>query len=529
MTGSGDSIERASLSAARAEDVAIVAKGGATQIVGQITQRSVQFFFTVAAANILGPAGLGLYRQVAQILTISSQLGLAGYNYSAMRFIARARALGEWGGVRGAARTALGASGVASLVVAGGLVVAAEPLGRQFADRPDDVEELRNLIRLGAAYVPCFALMQVLRYCTQAYKTMVPSVMVGNVIQPLIRIAFGVGLLLAGFGVAGAVGTLTLSMAIGALVGAWYFARMITPEERAATPLVQLGAMTRFALPQGGASLLGIQSLGLGIIVLGLLSTNRAVGLFSIALALQGPGGVFLSGIVNIWAPVVADLYERGEIARLDALYKTVTRWIVTFAFPVYAALILEPDVFVVFFGSRAEEAAPIVAIVAVGNIFYSGTGPTGYVISMSGRPGINFINSVVAVVVYVGLGAWAVPRYGLVGMAWVDVGVTALVNSVRVIQAKVLVGVQPFGRSFLKPLGATLAGSAVLLAWRLIPGGSWGLDVAGIAVAAVVYLAVLRALGIDPEERYVWERIKTRARQARRSRRARRDEKAQQ
>lgn len=519
MTEPGDAIERMGLSPMRAEDVAIVARGGATQIVGQITQRSVQFFFTIAASNILGPAGLGLYRQVAQILTISSQLGLAGYNYAAMRFIARARAVKEWGEVRGSIRGALGASGLISFVVAVVLVVTAEPLARQFADRPDDVEELGNLIRLGAAYVPCFALMQVLRYCTQAYKTMVPSVMVGNVIQPVVRFASGVGLLLAGFGVAGAVGTLTLSVAVGAVAGVWYLRRMLSPEERAAAPSVRAGAMTRFALPQGGASMLGIQSLGLGIIVLGLYSTNRAVGLFSIALALQGPGGVFLSGIVNIWAPVVADLYERGEIARLDALYKTVTRWIVTFAFPIYAALILEPDVFVVFFGGKAADAAPIVAIIAVGNIFYSGTGPTGYVISMSGWPGINFINSVVAVVLFLGLGIWAVPRYGLAGMAWVDVAVTALVNSVRVIQAKALVGVQPFGRSILKPLGATLVGSAVLLAWRLIPGGGFGVDVAGISVAAIVYLVVLRALGMDPEERYVWERIKSRARRGRRSR----------
>jgi O-antigen/teichoic acid export membrane protein len=314
---------------------------------------------------------------------------------------------------------------------------------------------------------------------------------------------------------------LMVSMAVGAVAAGWYFARMLTPSERAAAPAPQHGAMLRFALPQGGSSLLGIQSLGLGIIVLGLYSTNRAVGLFSIALSLQGPGGVFLSGIVNIWAPVVSDLYEKGEIARLDALYKTVTRWIVTFSFPVYAALILEPDAFVVFFGGKAADAAPVVAILAVGNFFYSGTGPTGYVLSMTGRPGINFANSVVAVILYVALGAWAVPRYGLVGMAWVDVGVTALVNTARIVEAKAIVGVQPFGRSFLKPVGATAIGASVLLAWRLIPGDSLALEAAGIAVAAAVYLVALRTFGIGPEERHVWERIKERARNARRNARA--------
>jgi O-antigen/teichoic acid export membrane protein len=215
---------------------------------------------------------------------------------------------------------------------------------------------------------------------------------------------------------------------------------------------------------------------------------------------------------VNIWAPVVSDLYEKGEIARLDALYKTITRWVVTFALPIYAALILEADLFVKFFGEGAADAAPIVAILALGNIFYSGTGPTGYVISMSGRPGINFINSLVAVVLYASLGAMIVPEHGAVGMAWVDAGVTALINGARVVQAKMLVGVQPFGRSILKPVVATVVGAAVLLAWRLVPGESIVVQVTGIAVASAVYLVVLKLLGIDPEEKYVWDRIRARA-----------------
>jgi hypothetical protein len=100
--------------------------------------------------------------------------------------------------------------------------------------------------------------------------------------------------------------------------------------------------------------------------------------------------------------------------------------------------------------------------------------------------------------------------------MAVVDAFVTALVNSARVVEAKLLVGVQPFGRSFLKPVTATLVAAAVLLAWRLVPGGL-AVEIAGVVVAAAVYLGVLRALGLDPEERHVWERIKARATRRRR------------
>jgi O-antigen/teichoic acid export membrane protein len=505
-------VKQQRLSAEAADDIRVVAKGGAIQIVGQITQRSIAFFFTVVATNILGVAGYGLYRKVQQVLAVVAQIGMAGFNYSAMRFIARARARGDASAVRGAARTGLAATTLVSVVVTIAMVAFAGPLADSFSSAGADPGDLERLLRIGAPYIPAFALLQVLRYCTQAYKTMVPSVVAGNIIQPVIRFLLGVALLVAGFGVTGAVNSLTISMAVSAGVAGYLFVRMMTPAEKAASPRYEVGAMTRFALAQGGASLLGVQSLGLGILVLSAVSGNRDVGLFAVGLSLQGPGGVFLSGIVNIWAPVVSDLYEKGEIARLDALYKTITRWVVTFALPIYAALILEADLFVKFFGEGAADAAPIVAILALGNIFYSGTGPTGYVISMSGRPGINFINSLVAVVLYASLGAMIVPEHGAVGMAWVDAGVTALINGARVVQAKMLVGVQPFGRSILKPVVATVVGAAVLLAWRLVPGESIVVQVTGIAVASAVYLVVLKLLGIDPEEKYVWDRIRARA-----------------
>lgn len=515
LTGTGDPLkDEHTLSKQAATDVGTVAKGGAVQIVGQITARSAAFFFNAIAFRVLEAAGFGLYRQVAQVLSIAGQLGLAGFNYAAMRFITLARVRKDAPAVRGAARVSLAGTGSASLVVMAGIIMGADLLAGVFKVGAPAAEqaELADLFRVGAVYVPLFGLMQVLRYCTQAYKTMVPSVVVGNIIQPAARFAIGVGLLAVGASVTGAVGSLAASMAVGSIAGVFAWRRILTQEERSAFPCSTPGPMIRFALPQGGSSLLGVQSLGLGVIILGIEASDAAVGLFAVALALQGPGGVFLSGIVNIWAPVVSDLHDRGAIDRLQSLYQTITRWVVTFSFPVYAALILEPDLFVQLFGgSDAAKAAPYVAVLAVGNFFYTGTGPTGYVLSMTGRPGVNFVNSLVGVILYIAGGIIFVPRYGVLGMAVVDAVVTSIINTARVIEAKILVGVQPFGRSVLKPIAATALGAVILLAWRLIPGDSMALEGAGIVVAGAVYFAALKLFGLDPEERYVWERIRRR------------------
>lgn len=493
-----------------ARDVTTVAKGGAVQIAGQISQRGLAMFFTAVASRVLGLAGLGLYRQVSQVLTIASQLGLAGFNYASMRFISRARAAKDPGGVKGAARVGLIGAGIGSGVVFVAILLLAGPLAEAFAGPKTDVGQLEELFRLGALYVPLYAFMQVMRYCTQAYKTMVPSVIAGNIIQPVARFVLGMTAFAVGLEVAGAVSSLVVSMGVGAVAAAFYFRRMLSDAERTALPKADTGAMIRFALPQGGASMLGVQALGLGIIVLGLYRGDAQVGAFAIALALQGPGSLFLGGIVNIWAPVVSDLYDRNAIDRLGSLYKTITRWVATFSFPVFAALILEPDLFTSFLAKPEDVAtvAPVAAILAAGNLFYTGTGPTGYVISMSGHPVINLINSIVAVVLYAVFGIWAAKEHGAIGVAVVDSAVTAVINSVRVVQAWFLVGVQPFGRSILKPVAATAAGAAVLLAWRLVPGDSIPIELAGVTIAGLVYVASLRMFGLDPEERYVLDTI---------------------
>jgi O-antigen/teichoic acid export membrane protein len=500
------------LSAEASADVRVLATGGAVQIFGQITQRGVAMFFTLIVSGLLGVASFGLYKKVAQIFSIAGQLGLAGFNYAAMHFISRARASNDPGAVRGTARFSIALTAIISTLVAAGLWLGADPVAARFSGAKADPGQLAHLIRIGVPYVIAFALLQVFRYCTQAYRTMVPSVIAGNIVQPLVRFVLGVLVVLLGFEVGAVVLGEVVSLVVGSVLAAWYFKRLMTPEERAATPHTERGKVVRFALPQGGASLLGIQSLGLGVLIVAMFRGNRDVGLFGIALALQGPGGIFLGGIVNIWAPVVSELYDLGATKRLGSLYQTITRWVATFSFPVFAALILEPDLFLKVFPKDAASAASVVAILAVGNIFYTGTGPSGYVLSMSGRPGVNLVNSIIGVALYIGLGMLAVPRYGVVGMAWVDATVTAVINSVRVFQVKVLIGVQPFGRSFLKPVAATAIGAAVLLGWRVLPGDSFWLELSGVIVAGLVYVVSLRLMGLDAEERYVWERLRSRA-----------------
>lgn len=502
--------ESLGLSAERAADVATVAKGGTVQIVGQVIHRSLAFVFTILAVRALGPAGFGLYQVVVQLLEFLSQLGLLGFNHAVVRFIARARVGADWAAVRGTIRVALIATAVASSVIVVATLIAADPIARAFGGSSTQEDRFAFLLRIGILFVPFFAFMQVFRYGTQAYKTMVPSVWTGNIVQPSLRLITAAVLLFSGLGVTAVIAADVISMGLAAALSVVLFRRILTHEERAASPRSEVGPMIRFALPQSGSALLGIQTLGLGVILLGLFSSNEQAGLFAIALALQGPADLTLSGVINIWSPMVTDLHDQGAIDRLDSLFKTITRWIATLALPVSVAIAIEAEMFArILGGDEAAQAAPIVAILALGNVVYTCTGPTASLLSMSGRPGINFIDSLVGVGLYSLLGWIVIARHGAVGMAWVHTAVTAAVSITRVVQGKLLVGVQPFGRSLLKPVTGTVVGVVVLFLWKSLAPDNLPLRIVGLAIGAISYLAVLRVLGVDEEERYVWGLMK--------------------
>ncbi|MBA2426549.1 MAG: flippase [Actinobacteria bacterium] len=504
------------LLAVRTGDARTIAGGGAIQIAGQMTNRVLGYLFIAVVAHSLGKAGYGLYRQIFQVLFISMTLAAGGWPQAAVRFIARARTRNDPSGSIGAARVVLIGSTLTSALVFAAVFLGAGRLASAFADAGAEPNDFEYLLRLGAIYIPLYAGMQVLRGCIQAYKAVVPAVTVANIIQPGARLLVGGLAVLAGFGVAGAVGGLVASAAIAVVAGAFFYRRILTAEGPRAEPKASISEMLRWTIPQTGVGLLGTQSLGLGIILLGVLGTDADVGVFGVAQALQLAPNVFLTGIVTIWSPVVVELYEKGEIERLTSLYQTISRWLATFSFPIFVVLAVEAELFAVLLGGEsARDAAILVTILAAGNVFFVGTGPSGSLLSMSGRSLMNFFDSLASIVLYLGLGLLFVPKYGVVGMAVVDAFVTTVINLLRVIQVKVSVGVQPFGRSYFKPVLATAGAGAVLLGLKALLPDSVLLSLGGIAVAAIVYLVALRVMGLDDEERLVWDGIKQRARKA--------------
>lgn len=507
---------------ASALDVRTVAKGGVIQFFGMGARRASSLLFVAIAIRLLGVDGYGVYRQIAQFLWMTGTGATLGFDAALLRSIAQARARGKTAAVWDASRTAVVSVLVASTIILLFLWVAADPIAGIFADGPSRREEMTYLTRLGAAYVPLFALTQVLNTGMVGYKTVLPSVLVGSVLQPVSFLFLSTAAILAGYGVAGAVGALSVSALLSLFAASLFFRRLLRSDGpptsgsgRDAETISSFRSMTAFALPRAGSRALVLG--GAGTLVLGILGTDRDVALFTVAISLQSIVLIFPQALIGIWQPMVVDLAERGEAERLRALYQTVNRWVTSGSFGFIVALIVLPEPFVTILGGEAvQEAALLTSIIAFGTLFQVGTGPSGMLITMVGYPTINLVNSLAIVSLYA-LGAWLiVPDHGVVGMAVIHGAATAVSNLVLVLAAKRLTGLLPFGWSFFKPLTSTLLGGCVLSFWRIFLERSLPLDVVGIVLTGAVYVGSLWMMGMDAEDRIVYERIRARLRKPR-------------
>ena len=62
---------------------------------------------------------------------------------------------------------------------------------------------------------------------------------------------------------------------------------------------------------------------------------------------------LFLTAVSYVFSPFVADLHARGEREKLDALFKSITRWTVAGTIPILLLMLLAPAAILQLFGGE--------------------------------------------------------------------------------------------------------------------------------------------------------------------------------
>jgi O-antigen/teichoic acid export membrane protein len=464
-------------------------------VTGQAAARLLGAVKSVVIARWVGAAGLGYFSVVVSIYSVGVALSSFGFRNSITRLVPEYRAGGHPERIRGLIRHVAAYVLITGSIVGGGIFLLSQPLAALF-DKPD----VAGLLRLAAVGIPFSTLLVMLLAFTRAYHVMGPTIVVSNVVVPVLFIVIFAAACIAGYPAPAAVAALVGADAVGVALCAAYAVRM-APDLTGAKKPSHLNRKELFGYSWVFffTQIVNIIRLHSDTLILAVFVPASEVGIYSAALKCLVIVHTLLLGLEMVFPPIVAERMACGDTAAVRRLYVTMTRWLIWISlYLVMFLAVFSEEVLAVTFGPAFRAGGAALVIASVGYFANAATGPVAHILAMGDRhktfAGISFATTVLSVC----LSLLAVPRYGILGAAAAKALTLFVFNAILVLVVYREFRIQPYDRGCILQVAIAFAvfGPAWLIHW--FSGMLW---VPAIA-SAMAYASLTMRFGVTEEDR---------------------------
>ena len=175
--------------------------------------------------------------------------------------------------------------------------------------------------------------------------------------------------------------------------------------------------------------------------MLGIWASSEDVALYAMAMRTAMLTSFVLIGVNSISAPKFAAIYSSGNNLELHRTAKIASSIIVVCAIPVILIILTFPEFIMSMFGEEFVKAAPILKVLAFGQLINIICGSCGNLLEMTGNEKYLQRNVFTSAVIMLVGGCIFIPFYGALGAAWVTSVCIALQNLLCVKDVKNVLG----------------------------------------------------------------------------------------
>lgn len=495
-------------------DYLAILSGTTQNIVGVVVAAVATLIAQLLMSNVLGRAGYGVVTVVTQAAFVASFATRAGMDMAVLRDVAIEAGQGRWERIRVPVARAVLIATIVSSVAAVAAIAGSQAIRPLFSLSPDVADRAVEMAAIG---LPFLALANVWLSATRGLKIMRYTLYVFWAGQPVVWIV----LMLAGWRISEtgwmAVLAYSLSWVWAAITAGFLWRRESRTWDVAPLEPGGLSRLARYAGPRAPAALFSQLLFWTDLFVLTRYVADEAIGVYAAVLRAGQILVLFLTSVSLMFSPYVADMHNRGETARLDRLFKTLTRWTVAATLPLFLLLIVMPDTVLRLFGAGFTAGETALLIVLAGQFVNIATGSVGFVLIMVGRTGWDLAVYAGSLASNLALAFWLCPRYGIEGAAIANAVTFALSKWARLALVRRFVRIQPYDRDYARLFIPALAGLAVMYLTHSLVGASWGVDlVATATVGTLAYGLTYLLTGLTPAERRALGGLRARVRPGR-------------
>lgn len=478
-------------------DLHKLAVGSVLSLGGLVANGILGLMLVIVITRGLRAAGAGVFFQAIAAFTILSTVADVGATTGLVRTLSRYRVTQGARDLRRALFVGVWPSVAAATIIAAGIFLLApvisEPLGIRGAKGV-------AYIRLLAPFLPVAVASNLAVSATRGFGTVVPYVLVENILKPFLRPVFSLAAIAMGFGALVVALAWVMPVALGfPLVIVILGIMMRRAESEGPLDMEPRGSVRqiasefwRFAIPRGVARIFEIGILWADVLLIGALRSPAEAGIYAAVSRLVTFGIFAMEAVRLALAPQISSLLARQDREGAQNIFRVGTWWPMAVSWPLYLTLAIFAPLVLGLFGPEFVMGQTALLILALAMLIAAGAGHATVVLLMGGRSVWNLGNTAVALVVNVTLNLILIPRFGMNGaaIAW---AVSITINNVApLVQVRSLFRLSPFGPGFVI---VAVASATCFAGWGVVVRSVAGTTLSAFLVFAIVAVGLYLSL----------------------------------
>ncbi len=246
-------------------------------------------------------------------------------------------------------------------------------------------------------------------------------------------------------------------------------------------------------------------------LLVGMYSVSRQVGFYSVGNVVAGVIIFVLISFNLIFAPLISELYHRGQHETLAKMYSAVTRLVWIFTLPIFIWVLVYSRSILSIFGEEFAAAKWVLIFLAIGQFVNAAVGPNGLMLSMSGHQKWEVFNGVAVALLNIGVNMVLIPRYGATGAALGGALALVAVNLAKTLEVWYVMKMLPYNGKFFKPMTGGVVGAVGLLILKRLLGEGALYAALGAAVSGALVLGTVFLLGLEEEDKFLLRAVRSR------------------
>jgi O-antigen/teichoic acid export membrane protein len=482
-------------------DAVWLARGSALLLAGAFVGQGIQFGSQIVLARLLGPAEFGLFGIGWTLLRLVGPLAVLGLNSG----VIYAASVGDQSN-SGLKRDVLLQS-LALGLLAGSVIAAAAYIGAPWLSvAVFGKSELTAVIRSFSVALPLLTGLMVAGASTKLSMSMVYNVCIEGFTQPVLNLVLlAVALYFLQWRLMGAIAATVISYALSLLLALYFMFRLFWPVLRSRDQMkLYIGELLIFSLPASIAGAFANFINRVDRLVVGAFLPTTEVGIYQAASQTSALFDLVPNIFNNVIAVRVSDLYVRGDLKRLDELFKVGAKWSFYLSMPLFLVMCAAPGgIMAVFYGVHYQRGGWPLLIICMGMLSGAVVGAAAQILIFSGHQKLAGSISTITLISAMVLNYFLVPRFGMIGGAISTALAEAGMFFGLLLAVKNRIGIWPYDRRWLKGVGAAVCAAVGLWVLRIWMGASAQLaPIPNMIVAEGVFWVVLLLLGLDPEDK---------------------------